>query len=112
MVFLQWVNICIVCFFQLRAPGNEELFLINAFGLHYSEVTASNLVKVNLRGDVVDPGSTQLGINRAGYVIHSTIHEAREDIKCIIHIHTPHGAGVSAMLCGLLPLCQEALVVS
>ena len=96
----------------MRAPGKEENFLINAFGLHYSEVTASNLVKVNLEGNIIDPGSTQLGINKAGYVIHSAIHEARKDIRCIIHFHTPHGAGVSAMTCGLLPLCQEALIVS
>lgn len=94
------------------APGEDEHFLLNAFGLHYSEVTASNLVKVDICGNLIDPGSTQLGINRAGYVLHSAIHEARRDIKCVIHLHTPHGAGVSAMSCGLLPLCQEAMIVS
>ena len=75
-------------------------------------MTASNLVKTDLNGDIIDPGSTQFGINRAGYVIHSGIHEARSDIECIIHLHTPHGAAVSTMLCGLLPLCQEAMIVS
>ena len=113
---------------QARAIGAEEHFLLNPFGLHFSEITASSLVKVDLDGDVVDPGSTQLGINRAGYVIHSAIHAARKDIKCIVHVHTTAGAAVSttepsftspyyslpqvsAMSCGLLPITQPALSV-
>ena len=96
---------------KLRSPGKEEHFLLNAFGLHYSEVTASNLVKVDLKGDIIDPGTTQLGISKAGYVIHSAIHEARKDIRCIVHVHTSPGAAVSAMKCGLLTICQESMTV-
>ena len=104
--------LALFCYFQLRVPGEREHFLINPFGLHYSEVTAANLVKIDLAGNIVDPGTTQLGVNKAGYVIHSAIHEGRKDIKCIIHLHSQYGAAVSAMKCGLLPICQEALVVS
>ena len=60
-------------------------------------------------GNMIDPGSTTYGINRAGYTLHSAIHKARPDIKCIIHLHTPAVAAVSAMKCGLLPLSQDAL---
>ena len=60
-------------------------------------------------GNVIDPGSTTYGINRAGYTLHSAIHKARPDLKCIIHLHTPAVAAVSAMKCGLLPLSQDAL---
>lgn len=60
---------------------------MNAFGLMYREVTASNLVCVDLEGNIIDPGSTQLGVNRAGLVLHSAIHKARRDVKCAIHIH-------------------------
>lgn len=60
-------------------------------------------------GNIIDPGSTTYGINRAGYTLHSAIHKARPDIKCIVHLHTPSVAAVSAMKCGLLPLSQDAL---
>ena len=79
---------------QARATGAEETFLLNPFGLHYSEITASSLVRVDLAGDVIDPGTTQLGISKAGYVIHSAIHAARKDIKCIVHVHTIPGVAV------------------
>lgn len=77
----------------------------------YSEVTASNLLLVDLDGNVLDPGTTQLGCNRAGYVLHSAIHEGRPEVQCVIHIHTGPGAAVSAMSCGLLPISQESLTV-
>ena len=89
----------------------KEQFLINPFGLLYSEVTASNLVKVDLHGNVLDPGTTQLGCNLAGYVLHSAIHEGRPEIQCVMHVHTGPGVAVSAMKCGLLPISQEALGV-
>ncbi|KAL8207711.1 UNVERIFIED_CONTAM: Alpha-adducin, partial [Gekko kuhli] len=66
-------------------------------------------VKINIQGDVIDRGSTNLGVNQAGFTLHSAIYAARPDIKCIVHIHTPAGAAVSAMKCGLLPLSPEAL---
>ncbi|XP_066488611.1 alpha-adducin isoform X5 [Tiliqua scincoides] len=93
----------------VRVNSEQEHFLIVPFGLLYSEVTASSLVKINIQGDVVDRGSTNLGVNQAGFTLHSAIYSARPDIKCIVHIHTPAGAAVSAMKCGLLPISPEAL---
>ncbi|KAM3831838.1 alpha-adducin isoform 4-T4 [Vipera latastei] len=93
----------------VRVNVEEGHFLIVPFGLLYSEVTASSLVKVNFQGDVIDRGSTNLGINPAGFTLHSAIYAARPDVKCIVHIHTPAGAAVSAMKHGLLPISPEAL---
>ncbi|XP_034402126.1 alpha-adducin isoform X3 [Cyclopterus lumpus] len=93
----------------VRVNSDEERFLIIPFGLLYSEVTASSLVKVNLQGEIVDRGSTNLGVNLAGFNLHSAIYAARPDVKCVVHIHTAAGAAVSAMKCGLLPISPEAL---
>ncbi|XP_031753502.1 alpha-adducin isoform X16 [Xenopus tropicalis] len=93
----------------VRVNSEQEHFLIVPFGLLYSEVTASSLIKVNLQGELVDRGSTNLGVNKAGFTLHSAIYAARPDVKCIVHIHSPAGAAVSAMKCGLLPLSPEAL---
>ncbi|XP_071982278.1 alpha-adducin isoform X1 [Engystomops pustulosus] len=93
----------------VRVSSEQEHFLIVPFGLLYSEVTASSLVKINLQGEIVDRGSTNLGVNKAGFTLHSAIYAARPDVKCIVHIHTPAGAAVSAMKCGLLPLSPESL---
>ncbi|XP_055344345.1 alpha-adducin-like [Paramacrobiotus metropolitanus] len=95
----------------VRVSQEHDHFLINPFGMLYSEVTASSLVKVHLNGDIVDNGSTTLGINLAGYLLHSAIHGARPDLKCVIHFHTPVCAAVSSMKCGLLPISQEAAIV-
>ncbi|XP_011372077.1 alpha-adducin isoform X3 [Pteropus vampyrus] len=92
-----------------RVSSEQEHFLIVPFGLLFSEVTASSLVKVSLQGDIIDRGSTNLGINQAGFMLHSAIYAARPDVKCLVHIHTPAGAAVSAMKCGLLPISPEAL---
>ncbi|XP_050398354.1 alpha-adducin isoform X3 [Patella vulgata] len=93
-----------------RVNQEQEHFLINPFGVLYSEVSASSLVRVDMQGEVLDAGSTMLGINKAGFILHSAIHQARPDIKCIIHVHTPEAVAVSAMECGLLPLSQEAMI--
>ncbi|XP_038661803.1 alpha-adducin isoform X5 [Scyliorhinus canicula] len=95
----------------VRVSSEQEHFLIVPFGLLYSEVTASSLVKVNLQGDIIDRGCTNLGINQAGFTLHSAIYATRPDIRCIVHIHTPAGAAVSAMKCGLLPISPEALTL-
>lgn len=91
-----------------RVPGEEGAFLINPYGLLYDQMHASCFVKVNLAGDILF-NPTQLGINKAGYVIHSAIHEARPDVDCVIHTHTVAGMAVSAMKCGLLPLAQTSM---
>lgn len=89
-----------------RVPGPEHHFLINPFGVLFEAVTASNLVKVDLEGNkIID---TAHPINPAGYVIHSAIHEVREDAKCVMHLHTRAGAAVSAQKQGLLPISQQA----
>ncbi|XP_032395814.1 alpha-adducin isoform X17 [Etheostoma spectabile] len=93
----------------VRVNSDQERFLIIPFGLLYSEVTASSLVKINFQGEIVDRGSTNLGVNQAGFTLHSAIYAARPDVKCIVHIHTSAGGAVSAMKCGLLPISPEAL---
>ncbi len=82
-----------------RVPGPERHYLINPYGLWYSEVTASNLVKINIAGETVD--GSKYPVNRAGFVIHSAIHEARGDAHCIIHTHSTAGSAVSCKKEGL-----------
>ena len=94
---------------SMRVPGPEHHFLINPFGMFFEEMTASSLVKIDLDGRIVAP--TPYAINPAGFTIHSAIHAAREDARCVMHLHTDHGVGVSAQRDGLLPLTQNALVV-
>ncbi|MBT5896683.1 MAG: class II aldolase/adducin family protein [Rhodospirillaceae bacterium] len=88
-----------------RVPGPEQHFLINPFGLMYEEVTASNLVKIDLAGERVDPDEPNQ-INYAGYIIHSAVHEALPDIHCVIHLHTDSGVAVACQKEGLLPVSQ------
>ena len=88
-----------------RVPGTEDQFLINEYGLGFGEVTASNLVKIDMDGNILDEGDPR--INITGYVIHSAIHAARHDVTCVMHTHTPYGMAVSALERGLLPLQQE-----
>ena len=87
----------------LRLPdsvtGGEKQFLINPFGLHYTEVTASNLVKINLAGEVLD-GSTH-PVNPAGYTLHSTLHGGIEGAHCVMHTHTTAGVAVASLQGGL-----------
>ena len=95
----------------MRVSQDQEQFLVNPFGMMYNEVTASTLVKVDVRGEVVDGGSTGLGISKAGFTLHSAIHQARPDIKCIIHLHTPAAVAVSQIgsLSGFLIICHKAM---
>ena len=79
--------------------GAEKQFLINPFGLHYSEVTASNLVKINLAGDVLD--GSHHPVNPAGYTLHSTIHGGIEGAHCVMHTHTTAGVAVASLQGGL-----------
>lgn len=90
-----------------RVPGDEEHFLINAYGLLFEEMTASNLVKVDLEGNKVVDSPHE--INPAGFVIHSAIHEARPDVGCVLHTHTKAGVAVSAQAEGLKPISQTSL---
>ncbi|XP_022288996.1 protein hu-li tai shao-like isoform X11 [Crassostrea virginica] len=94
----------------VRINQEQEHFLINPFGLTYGEITASSLVKVDMQGDVIEKGTTTLGINKAGFTLHSAIHQARPDLKCVIHLHTSAAVAVSTLKCGFLPMSQEALI--
>ena len=85
----------------VRVPGSEVRFLINPFGLHYSEVTASSLVLIDIEGNPVR--ETQWPVNRAGFVIHSAIHGAVKDAHCVMHTHTTNGVAVSCLEEGLSP---------
>lgn len=91
-----------------RIPGPDHHFLLNPFGLMFEEVTASSLVKVDLDGNLIDPGAGR--INPAGFTIHSAVHAAREDAQCVIHLHTVAGVGVSCQKHGLLPMHQAAML--
>lgn len=90
-------------------PGPEHHFLINPFGFLFDEITASSLVKVDLSGKIVM--ETQNFINPAGFTIHSAVHAAREDAKCVLHVHSVNGIAVSAQKHGLLPISQQSLFV-
>ena len=92
---------------SVRLPGPEHRFLINPFGLLYEEITASNLVTVGLDGELVTDGRWK--VNPAGFVIHSAIHEVRDDAQCVLHTHTKAGCAVAAQGHGLLPLNQMSL---
>src|SRR3546814_6724537 len=97
---------------SMRVPWSEEACLINPYGMLYEEITASSLIKIDLEGNILsspDFGDLKYGINKAGYVIHSAIHEARPEVACIIHTHSWASMAVSALECGLLPITQTAM---
>ncbi|WP_349617645.1 class II aldolase/adducin family protein [Azotobacter salinestris] len=104
---LRWTD-HIYTHFSVRVPGPDRHFLINPYGLAFDEITASSLVKVDIDGTLLDD-PTGLGINRAGYVIHSAIHGAREHTHAVLHTHTTAGIGVSAQRDGLLMISQHAM---
>src|SRR5438552_17979725 len=93
---------------SVRLPGRNDRFLINPSGLRLEEVTASNLVTVDLDGNVIDD-PMGLGINPAGFTIHSAIHAARHDAIALRHTHTVAGIAVACQKQGLLPLNQWSL---
>lgn len=87
----------------VRVPGSGGAagphYLINPFGLHYAEVTASNLVRIDVDGRDVD--GSGFAVNRAGFVIHGAIHAARDDAHCVMHVHTTAGSAVACKEEGL-----------
>jgi ribulose-5-phosphate 4-epimerase/fuculose-1-phosphate aldolase len=94
----------------LRVPGDNNRILINPYGWMYEEITASSLVTIDLDGnELLNPHGRDVGVNFAGYVIHSAVHSARHDVGCVIHTHTRAGMAVSSMKCGFLPMTQTAL---
>src|ERR1700744_3684244 len=92
-----------------RLPGPDHHFLINRYGVNFHEMRASDLVKIDVDGNIVDPRPlSSRDVNAAGFCIHSAIHMAREDLVCVVHTHTAAGIAVSAQKEGLLPLSQHA----
>ena len=104
----KWTDL-IFTHFSARLLGHEE-FLINPYGLMFEEITASNLIKIDHGGKILDD-PLDLGYNEAGFVIHGCVHEARPEAQCVLHTHTRTGVAVSAMKCGLLPISQHAMRV-
>ena len=96
--YLGWIEL-IYNHISMRLPGPEHHFLINPFGLWYKEVTASNLVKIDLDGNII--GHSDYPVNEAGFIIHSAIHAAREDALCVMHTHTTSGMAVACQAQGL-----------
>lgn len=94
-----------------RLNVDEEIFLVNPHGLLYNEITASSLVKVDMRGDVIEPGTTNFGVNTNTFALHAAIHASRPDLKAIVHVHTCSVLAVSSLKCGLLPLSRESVVL-
>jgi ribulose-5-phosphate 4-epimerase/fuculose-1-phosphate aldolase len=92
-----------------RIPGPEHHFLINPYGLMFDEITASSLVKVDQ--DCRKLSDSPFPVNPAGFVIHSAIHQVREDAGCVLHTHSRAGVAVSAQKCGVLPLSQQSTFV-
>jgi ribulose-5-phosphate 4-epimerase/fuculose-1-phosphate aldolase len=92
-----------------RIPGPEHQFLINPYGMLFEEVTASSLIKIDQQGEKLSESPHP--VNRAGFVIHSAVHAAREDAGCVLHTHTRAGVAVSAQACGVLPISQQSTFV-
>ena len=95
---LGWIEL-IYNHITVRVPGTESHFLINPFGLHYTEVNASNLVKIDVDGNVLD--DSRHPVNPAGFVVHAAIHRALPDAHCVMHTHTTAGLAVACSQTGL-----------
>jgi ribulose-5-phosphate 4-epimerase/fuculose-1-phosphate aldolase len=94
---------------SVRIPGPDHHFLINPYGLMFDEITASSLVKVDQDCRILS--DSPFPVNPAGFTIHSAIHQAREDVGCVLHTHTRAGIAVSAQQCGVLPISQQSTFV-
>ena len=104
----RWTDL-IYTHISARIPGPEHHFLINRYGVMFHEMRASDLIKIDLDGNVVEEMAESKRVNAAGFTIHSAIHMAREDAAVVIHTHTRAGIAVSAQRQGLLPISQHAL---
>ncbi len=92
---------------SVRVPGTHDQFLINPYGLLFSEMRASSFVRIDLDGNPTEPGGPP--VNFAGFVIHSAVHAGRPDANCVLHTHSEAATAVSALECGLLPISQFAM---
>ncbi len=90
-----------------KTSKQKETFLINKFGLRYDEITASNLLEIDLEGNIINGEGD---INYTGYVIHGAVHKARKEISCVMHTHTRAGLAISCLKDGLKPIFQDAAI--
>jgi adducin len=94
-----------------RFNADQEIFLVNPYGLLYNEMTASSLNKVDMQGSVVEQGTTNFGIDLSHFLLHSAVHAARPDIRCIIYVGYSSVVAVSALKHGVLPLTKDSVVL-
>lgn len=94
---------------SLKNNSSDEEFFINPMGLLYREITAASLVKISIKGQTVDPGTSVFGINKAGWSLHAALHSCRPDIRCVVHTHVPDVIAISCLKYGLLPISPEAV---
>lgn len=94
-----------------RFNNDQELFLVNPYGLLYNEITASSLNKVDMQGGLVEQGTTNFGINTSHFALHSAVHANRPDLRCIIYVGYNSVVAVSALKTGVLPLTHDACVL-
>jgi ribulose-5-phosphate 4-epimerase/fuculose-1-phosphate aldolase len=90
---------------SMRVPGEPRMFLMKKHDLLYTEVTASNLVKVSMDGDLDEKS----GVNRPGFTLHGGVLSGREDVDCAVHIHTNNGMAIGALKHGLRMVSQQAI---
>ena len=95
--------------FSARVPGVDDQFLLNPFGMLFDEITASSLIKVDHKGNII--GHSDYPTNPAGFIIHGAVHMAVPDANCIIHTHSRFGTAVATQKNGLLPASQKALTL-
>jgi ribulose-5-phosphate 4-epimerase/fuculose-1-phosphate aldolase len=109
LVALQGWDDLVFTHISARLPTADPQFLINPYGMYFGEITASDLVRVDMQANILE--DRQVLINPAGFTIHSAIHGAREDARYVIHLHSVDGVAVSTQAEGLLPISQHALTV-
>jgi len=95
----------------LRISQDAEHFLVNPHGLLCTEITASSLLKTDMQGNLLHPGSTGLALNAGGYAQHAAVHAARPDLRCVLTVRQPAVVAVSALRAGLMPLTEDAAVL-
>lgn len=91
----------------VKTSAEKDTFLINKFGLRYDEITASNLLEIDHKGNVINGDGE---INYTGYIIHGAIHKKRHDINCVMHTHSRAGLAISCLKKGLKPIIQDAAI--
>lgn len=98
-------------YISVRLGLNTDEFLFSPNGILHDEMTASSFVRINTNGQIIDAGSTGFGLNQNEVSLHLAIYRSRPDVRCVMHFASPSALAISAMKCGLLPLCYESMVL-